>query len=426
MRRGTLGIAAVFIVVLVGVHLASAAPLVYKDCIANKGADGCTQPAHDSLRGALGVAVSPDDRSVYVASILGNSVSRFKRSTSGALRYAGCIASKPDNGCSSLPKYLMWGAADIAISPDGSSLYVASFIGSTIEIFDRSPSGALTYRGCFENGGSYGCMEPSHRTLDGVGDVAVSPDGKSVYATSEPFGNSITTFKRSPDGSLTDAGCFSNRGAHGCRRPAHNSLDFIGDVAVSPDGKSVYVTSGDSLTRFKRGVTGALTYAGCYARHGAHGCRKLRHGPLLGAGAVTVSPDGKSVYAVGLHDTLMRFKRQPAGALQFRGCIQDRGHAGCRRPRHRSLRGLSDVTVSPDAKSVYAASGRSNSLTRFRRSASGALHYAGCIANQGRHGCARPRHNSLDGASGVAVSSQGDSVYVASSVGDSVSRFKSR
>jgi DNA-binding beta-propeller fold protein YncE len=402
---------------------ASAAPLDYKGCIANNGANGCTEPAHDSLKAAVGVAVSPDDNSVYVTSILGNSVSQFDRSPSGALRYAGCIASKPDNGCTSLPKYMMWGASGLAISPDGSSLYVASF--STIAIFDRSPSGALTYRGCFEDGGSYGCMKPSHRTLDGVGDLAVSPDGRSVYATSEPMGNAITIFRRSPDGSLTDAGCFANKGAHGCLRPAHNSLDFTSDVAISPDGRSVYVTSGKSLTRFTRDHRGVLTYAGCYADHGANGCRQLGHGSLLGAGAVTVSPDGKSIYAIGAHNTLMRFKQETAGALQFKGCIQGRRLAGCTRPRHRSLRGLSDVAVSPDGKSVFVASGRSDSLTRFRRSANGALHHDGCIADQARHGCRQPRHNSLDGASGVAVSSQSDSVYVASFSGNSVSRFES-
>ncbi len=53
----------------------------------------------------------------------------------------------------------------------------------------------------------------------------------------------------------------------------------------------------------------------------------------------------------------------------------------------------------------------------------GALTYKGCFANLGANGCADPRHDSLGGASGVAVSPEGKSVYVASYVDDSVTTF---
>jgi DNA-binding beta-propeller fold protein YncE len=427
MRRGTLGLMALSVAVLasVGGALASTGHFAYKDCIANKGENGCTEPARNSLRGAADVAVSPDDRSVYATSILGNGVSQFKRRANGALRYAGCIASEPAHGCTRLHQYMMWGAAGVDVSPDGRSLYVASFIGGTLTRFDRAPNGALTYRGCFQNGGRYACKEPRHRSLADARDVAVSPDGKSVYVTGG-FSSSITSFRRSADGALSDGGCFANRGRHGCRKPIHNSLHFTAEVAVSPDGRSVYVTSASALTRFKRDDRGALTYAGCYADRGAHGCRKLRHGSVRSAGGIAVSPDGGSVYVAGTHDNVInRFNRKANGALHYKGCFSNRGIDGCRKPRHVSFREPGEIAVSSDGRSVYVSGVRADSLTRFRRSANGALEYAGCFANGGEHGCHRPRHDSIGGPEGVAVSSDNDSVYVASFLSDSISRFNS-
>jgi hypothetical protein len=55
--------------------------------------------------------------------------------------------------------------------------------------------------------------------------------------------------------------------------------------------------------------------------------------------------------------------------------------------------------------------------------ASGALTYAGCIANAGLSGCIAPGHNSLGYAHGVAVSPDGTSVYVASYEADSIRSF---
>src|SRR5205823_3436907 len=75
-------------------------------------------------------------------------------------------------------------------------------------------------------------------------------------------------------GALTYKGCIANGGAGGCVAPAHNSLGAANSVAVSADGKSVYVTSAgsNSITRFKRETTtGASQYKGCIANGGPHG-----------------------------------------------------------------------------------------------------------------------------------------------------------
>ena len=88
-------------------------------------------------------------------------------------------------------------------------------------------------------------------------------------------------------------------------------------VAVSPDGKSVYVASygSDAVARLNRNTTtGAITQpagsAGCVSETGAGPCAD-GHG-LYGPVGVAVSPDGKSVYVASPYsDAVARFNRAP-------------------------------------------------------------------------------------------------------------------
>src|SRR5262249_52435686 len=72
----------------------------------------------------------------------------------------------------------------------------------------------------------------------------VSPDGKSVYVTSANS-KAVAIFKRNPDGSLKQppgpAGCVSQAGRGGCQPGI--GLDNAFGVAASADGRSLYVAS---------------------------------------------------------------------------------------------------------------------------------------------------------------------------------------
>src|SRR5204863_224334 len=70
----------------------------YQGCIANGGANGCVDPPQDSLAGARGVAISPDGTSVYVAGNASNSVSGFVRAVPSS--GGGPVASAPSNAFS--------------------------------------------------------------------------------------------------------------------------------------------------------------------------------------------------------------------------------------------------------------------------------------------------------------------------------------
>src|SRR6266511_4998235 len=76
----------------------------------------------------------------------------------------------------------------VAVSPDGVSAYVASGGSGAVAIFDRNPtSGALTQKagtaGCISDDGTGGSCQDGV-ALTGAADVTVSPDGTSVYVAS--------------------------------------------------------------------------------------------------------------------------------------------------------------------------------------------------------------------------------------------------
>jgi DNA-binding beta-propeller fold protein YncE len=399
--------------------LAATGDLTFAGCIANLGANGCEQPAHDSLREAVAVAVSRDGRSVYVGS--GGAVTWFERRSSGALVYKGCISHGRTLGCREDGHGSLNYVQDLAVSRDGRSVYAVSQFGNSITRFARHTNGALTYKGCFANGGDHGCKKPRHESLKDASGVAVSRDGKSVYVVT--FRGAITRFARHSNGALKYRGCFANFGDYGCKRPGNDALRLASGVAVSPDDKSVYVASSGAITRFDRSARGALKYRSCIAIQRHHECHALAQGSLRFSRDVAVSPDGESVY-VSSRDGITDFGRAPNGRLAFEGCIANGGTRGCQPAIHDSLSAPNGLAISRDGESIYVSSVWDDSITAFRRAPDGTLTYGECFANEGALGCEEPSHDSLDAALGVAVSRDGRSVYVvAAGKADSITIF---
>ncbi len=348
----------------------------------------------------------------------------------GDLTPAGCIADTGDAaGCGTTQQGLD-AANSVAVSPDGKSVYATSYSDDAIARFDRNAStGALTGAGCIADTGDAAGCGTTQQGLENANSVAVSPDGKSVYATS--YGDdAIVRFDRNTTtGALTGAGCIADTGDIAGCGTTQQGLDGAQDVAVSPDGKSVYVSSfsDDAIVRFDRNTTtGALTGAGCIADTGdIAGCGTTQQG-LDGAQDVAVSPDGKSVYVASFDDdAIARFDRNTTtGALTGAGCIADTGDiAGCGTTQQ-GLNGTYGIAVSPDGKSVYVASFDDDAIARFdRNTTTGALTGAGCIADTGDTAGCGTTQQGLDGAQDVAVSPDGKSVYVASRFDYAIVRF---
>ena len=101
---------------------------------------------------------------------------------------AGVVAElvRAREGDGALPPALA-GAASVTISPDGRNVYVGSYLSDAVVTFDRDThDGALARKpgpsGCAATDGTIDdCATAS--ALDGVSSVAVSPDGKNVYVT---------------------------------------------------------------------------------------------------------------------------------------------------------------------------------------------------------------------------------------------------
>jgi DNA-binding beta-propeller fold protein YncE len=298
-------------------------------------------------------------------------------------------------------------------------------------------TGALTQpagtAGCISQTGAGPCADG--RALNGPPQVAVSPDGKSVYAASGASNAVVRLSRNTTTGAISQpagtAGCISQTGAGPCADG--HALSGANDVAVSPDGKNVYVASSGAVVRLDRNTTtGAISQpagtAGCISETGAGPCAD-GHSIGNGTSFVTVSPDGKSVYTASYYGGVARLNRntttgaltQPAGAA---GCISETGAGPC--VDGHALGGAYEVSVSPDGKSVYVASTGSYAVVRLDRNATtGAISQpagaAGCISETGAGPCADG--HALGGASGVAVSPNGKSVYVGSYLSNAVARL---
>jgi fibronectin-binding autotransporter adhesin len=272
------------------------------------------------------------------------------------------------------------GSEAIAISPDGKNVYVASSRSDAITVFKRNAkTGKLTQgagiTGCIAAKGAGDCA--TGIDLEGPNSVAVSPDGRSVYATSLDS-NAIDVFARNPStGALTQSssgGCIANVPTSDCT--IGRALDGPDVVVVSPDGRNVYVGAfkGNTLAVFARDPsTGALTQPS-----GTSGC--ISYAPLAecapGAAlaapeGMAISPDGDNIYvAAALSSAIDVFTRNPStGALTQAsgggGCIVETALADC--TTGTQLGGADAVAVSPDDSDVYVTSVLSNSVTSFTR-----------------------------------------------------------
>jgi DNA-binding beta-propeller fold protein YncE len=417
---------------LIPVGGAAAAPgqISFATCLANSATQICDDLPGAPLRDAQGVAVSPDGTSVYVTSAGSYSIAHFRRDPSyGRLAWGGCLGDAPTNDCTDLPGSPLDGAQAVAVSPDGKSVYVTA--DDAVAHFARDArSGSLAWVGCFANSSAQGCVEVPGQPLGFPRGVAVSADGKSVYVVSSGS-DSIAHFTRSPaTGRLTYAYCVADDQALGCAPLEGSPLNGARAVAVSPDGKSVYVASTvrNSISHFLRSdPDGVLIWDRCLASAAGSECIGLPGSPLNSATGVAVSPDGKSVYVTSTGSaSVSHFVRSAVddGRLTYAYCVGNDASNGCVDASGDPLMQAKAVAVSPDGKSVYVTSTGSDSISHlFRSDPDGVLIWGACHAGRSLPGCFDLPVKSLDGPEGVAVSPDGTSVYVVSARGNSIAHF---
>jgi DNA-binding beta-propeller fold protein YncE len=303
----------------------------------------------------------------------------------------GCLADRnaegSQAGCS--PAKALLKPAAVALSPDGANAYIAAADGIVTAKRDAT-TGGLTFVNCITNNGTRGFTGTDGECTDGDAlvsgtGVAASPDGSQVYAIAAGS-SALDVFTRKPDdGTLTQAACFADFSKEG-RCTDATALEGARDLAVSPDGKNVYVVAGSDATGsgnvfaavaiFARDEAGALNEVGCVSDDGSNGAC-VNGTALAGAQNVAVSPDGNNVYVGGT--SLLTFKRDPAtGLLTQTGCMFTNPPAGpCTDDEFGDeFDDTNDLVVTPDGKSVYAGVGVG--INEYTRADDGSLTATAC------------------------------------------------
>jgi DNA-binding beta-propeller fold protein YncE len=370
-------------------------------CITETGSSGQCQDGR-GLVGSTAIALSPDNHNAYVASSSWNSISILTLDPEvGTLapidNPTGCFHSLEVFYSACTVARQLGGADDIAVSPDGKSVYAASYSDNAIVVFDRDPlTGQLTLSaaedGCVNGDGSHECVEV--RGLEGPRAVIVSPDDENVYVASAGSGGGIASFDRNTaTGDIMqkggEAGCLNAGGAEGCASAPLLLLDTRG-LTISPDGQTVYAGSRthEVITVYDRDAEGVLTMkpgsAGCIDEAGDNGCQDGT--ALIDPDAITVSPDGEGVYvASSRSDAIAIFDRDKAtGELVQKpgkaGCVSNSGSSdpmqagtagACQDGR--AMDEISSVAVLPDGTALYAAAGKSSGIVIFERHTDGSL-----------------------------------------------------
>lgn len=372
------------------------------------------------------IAVTTDGQDVYVASLSGNAVLFSRNTGTGALAFVSVASIFCDSiAITANGRRVYCGANNQAVSgglyqvfaydrdPDSGALaQVGALSIGDFDAFDSpthgglvlSPDGAHLY-GAWSGENAIASaavapFDPVEEEIDGVGgvdgvagasSVAVSPDGRSVYATGYDD-DAVAAFSRNP---ATSALTFVEREKNGEGSVA--GLDTASAVRVSPDGRHVYA-AGDlaaSLVVFSRdAATGALTFVER---------RQNGVGPIVGLNrpvGIAISADGRHVYGISTTGAVAAFSRNAtSGALAFVEAEFD-GSAGVD-----GLAGATALALSPDGAHLYAAGTSESEIAIFARdAASGALTFEAVVTAAAAPGLESPRS--------VVVSHDGAHVYV--------------
>jgi len=392
--------------------------------------DGETQGAQtiDGLAGASAVAMAADGFNVYVAARLDDSVATFTRNpTLGTLVYGG-VRKDGGTGGTNLD-----GASGVAVSPDGKHVYVSADLDDAVTVFSRDVAlgGALTYVESHKDGVA------SVDGLDGAAGVAVSPEGAHVYAVGHDD-DAVAVFRRDDDsqsanfGKLTFVEELHDGEVQGLATV--DGLDGASAVAVSPDGRHVYVASDtdNAVAVFARNIDDQSADYGRLTFLAVRSATESPAGPggtptgLFGAKALSVSPDGEHLYAGGANsDSVVVFQRNPTtGALKYVEARGD-GTSGPCVPipstcSAQGLNGPSGVALSPDGNHVYLSASAGGTVAVFQRAgAPPAFAFIGgrpatdppAPVRDGDPVGATEFVDGLDAASAVAVTGDGKHLY---------------
>jgi DNA-binding beta-propeller fold protein YncE len=247
------------------------------DCISSDKAGACGTKSAIGLENAIGVVVSPGGEDVYVAAggtEGAGAIASFKRGAGGALTQLptteACI-SEANPEC--LLGTAIDGPEDLVISPDGKNVYTNSYKdNAVIELTRNVSTGGLTQsqtpNACVTTEaitGQTARCSPA-KGIEGALGVAISPDGKNLYASGSTDDAEVAFARGSNEGELEQMEspfeCLTSKPS-GCGS-GFNELTGLGEarrVTVSPDGTNVYVAgqSSHAIAELARTIEPSVT-----------------------------------------------------------------------------------------------------------------------------------------------------------------------
>ena len=305
----------------------------------------------------------------------------------------GCINKDGSSGCTR--GQAVGGLGVVAVSPDGRTVYAAGGVGSrgALVVFARNTvTGSVT-----QLPGRAGCVLRVRTTgcshgpgMETPAAVAISPDG-TLVVTAANNGRAIGLFRRDPSGALRAVGRVQNIAA-----PS--------GLAFRPDGRLLLVASARGLLAFRPSGSTLTRSSG-----------PIPCAEFVGCTAVAFSPDGLYAYVVaggGAHGSITTYAVSPGGQLVKTAATNT--HA-IQQPR--------GIELSPDGQNIYVAASVSSGVAIFTRDpTTGLIAQTGCVTATGSQGaCAKA--SGLAGAGSIVVSKDGKNVYIASTVSNRVVVF---
>ncbi len=266
------------------------------------------------------IAITPNGSYLYVTNAESNDVSAFSVASNGGL---SAVKGSPF-AAGRTPM-------SVAVTPDGKYLYVSDYG------FNATPPALSAFSISSEGGLSP--VSGSPFAISNLGELAISPDGRHLYASSNVSGNPVSAFSIAAEGAVTavPGSPFASGGFH----PS--------DVAIAPDNRHLYVSNFGTYYEPGESSLSAMSIASDGSLSGISGSPFLTGGE--GPFAIVVSPDQGPVAAFSVTPG-------PAGyPSTFNASASTADEGAVAHYRWEFGDGQSETTSTPMTTHTYAAVG---------------------------------------------------------------------
>src|SRR6185437_12029436 len=254
--------------------------IAWQQCASDDGSGGLCQDVLGSAEGRplhepVALASSPDGRSLFVVSENSIISHFFTNPLTGEMSFDGCVGrekSLEDQSCAQVPGPALGHLEDVAVSATD-QVYVLGTAPDTVSHLRTDPEGRLTYEGCIAAeglSGSCGSFPAKDNPIFHANAIAWAPNG-NLYVAAEA--GILTRLALDSEGRISFGSCSAPSTAP-CE-PAPVAASVLQDpkgIAVSRDGKTLYLTTFNALLAYSLDAAGKPSFLQCFSAEPAAGC----------------------------------------------------------------------------------------------------------------------------------------------------------